>query len=363
MHLPSLEMAVYPVVTMGHGRHRRRSLDPHPISLCSARSQTSSTSSGVRSPDVSSIQKAIRSVFRSSRLTVQQAERLPGRLYQVLLVTLADGSSLVLKCPPIYNTRLLRHEKHGLETERRTLDILRKSTQLPVPDIIKYDRQRGSLGCPFLMVSHMPGRHLCELSPELSPAERRTVDRSLGAYVRAITTLSSQQFGPVHQVYAEKGHSSWKDAFLALLEAVLRDAEDMAVTIPYDNVRYHVRRHAECLSEVTRPRLVALDVCDPQNVLLDERTKKITGLVGFTNAIWGDPLMSGGMTDNNDAFFEGFGECPLQTGGVRTRLLMYTAYRAIVQVVVRFYRPHLSVDDMEARRSLTYALNELARMP
>ena len=125
-----------------------------------------------------------------------------------------------------------------------------------------------------------------------------------------------------HRVFAKKGSDSWREAFLALLEAALRDSEDILVTMPYDSIRYYVGHHAHFLEEVTEPRLVALHACDPTNVLVDETTKQVTGLVGFSNVIWGDPLMTGGMADGSEAFFEGLGECPIKTGGVKARLLM-----------------------------------------
>lgn len=261
-------------------------------------------------------------MFRSSTITVHQAEYLPGRLHQVYLTRLVDGSCLVLKCPPTYNVRLLRHEKHLLETERKTLETLHEYTQVPVPQLIKHDNNGGALGIPFLMMSYIPGRTLSELSPYLTTYERQNIDRALGSYVRALTSLSATQFGMTHRVFAKKGSSSWREAFLALLEAALRDAEDMLVTVPYDSIRYYIGKHAHLLDEVTEPRLVALNVCDPPNVLIDEKTKQITGLVGFSNVIWGDPLMSGGMAEGSEAFFEGLGECPVRNGAVKARLLM-----------------------------------------
>ncbi|KAJ4341061.1 hypothetical protein N0V87_002102 [Didymella glomerata] len=136
----------------------------------------------------------------------------------------------------------------------------------------------------------------------------------------------------------------------------------MLVTIPYDSIRYYVTKHAHVLSEVTEPRLVALDVCRPDNILIDEHTKQVTGLVGFSNVIWGDLLLSGGITSGSGAFFEGFGECPMRTGGVKIRMLMYTVYRSIITIVAHHYRPNTTIDELEVRHALVGALNELARM-
>ena len=40
----------------------------------------------------------------------------------------------------------------------------------------------------------------------------------------------------------------------------------------------------------------------------------------------------------------------------------YTTYRAIVSIVTHHYRTHEGVDELDARRQLSYALNELAAM-
>jgi hypothetical protein len=171
-------------------------------------------------------------------------------------------------------------------------------------------------------MSYVPGVKLSKITTHLTHHERSTIDRTLGSYVRALTALSATQFGMTHRVFARKGCSTWREAFLALLEAALRDAEDMLVTIPYDSVRYYVATNSHFLDDVTQPRLVALNMCEPDNVLVDEHTKEITGLVGFSNVIWGDSLMSGGVADGSDAFYEGLGERPTEMGSVRARLAM-----------------------------------------
>ncbi|KAH7085912.1 hypothetical protein BKA63DRAFT_28748 [Paraphoma chrysanthemicola] len=361
MHLPPLEVAVYPVTTMSRGAYYSRPARPSSVSSSSSASSTSSRAC-TASPDFLSIQKVIRAVFRSSSLTVHQVERLHGRLHQVYLTKFADGSLLVLKCPPAHNVRLLRHEKHFLETERTTLETLHEYTQLPVPQLMKYDGLGGPLGTPYLMTSYMQGRKLHDMSASLTTSERRRIDQALGAHVKALTALSATQFGQTHRVFAKKGYSTWREAFLALLESILRDGEDMLVTVPYDSIRYYIGKHDHYLDEVTQPRLVAMHVCDPHNVLINEHTKQVSGLVGFSNVVWGDPLMSGGIADGSEAFFEGLGECPIRAGGVKARLLMYAAYRATVQIIAHHYRPYQGIDELAARRQLSLALNDLAQM-
>ncbi|KNG52627.1 aminoglycoside phosphotransferase protein [Stemphylium lycopersici] len=307
---------------MSRGTTALRPTRPSSTTSSSSSSSTASSRTAVTILDFPSIQRLIRAVFRSSRIIVQQVEVVQGCLNQVYLTRLADGSSLVLKCPPAQNIRLLRHEKHFLETERKTLETLHEYTQIPVPQLIKYDSNGGALGSPFLMTSHMPGRRLSEAAPYLTASERITIDHTMGTHVRALTALSATQFGMTHRVFAKKGSNSWREAFLSLLEATLRDAEDMLVNSHSESTRYWVGKHAHHLEEVTEPRLVAPNVCNPENILIDEQTKQVCGLVGFSNVIWGDPLMSGGMADGSEAFFAGLGDHPARTEGARVRMLM-----------------------------------------
>ncbi|KAF1977187.1 hypothetical protein BU23DRAFT_322737 [Bimuria novae-zelandiae CBS 107.79] len=364
MHLPPLDVAVYPVVTMNHGRYVSRSA--RASSAVSSVSSSSSVSSPTCAPTVnfSGIQRAIQSVFRSSKVTVQQAERLQGRLHQVYLAKVADGSIYVLKCPPHLSTRALRHEKHGLETSYKTLRYLRDylQGQLPVPEVYQYKEHVGVLGSPYLLMTCVPGRKLSEMLPYLSPGERGSIDRTLGTYVQSISSLNAQRFGMTHNVFANKGSRSWREAFQRLLESALRDCEEMLVTLPYDSIRYYIERHLPALDQVQTPYMVAMDMCDPDNVLVDEQTKQITGLVGFSNVIWGDPLMNAGIANGSDAFFEGYGERPSGTGAPYARQLIYAIYRAIVQIASLYYRPRPRLSDNDARRSLTHAVNTLATL-
>ncbi|OCL11950.1 hypothetical protein AOQ84DRAFT_171479 [Glonium stellatum] len=350
MHLPPLDVSVYPVVTMAHGRY-------------GGSGRPAPTSSNVpNSPDFSSVQKLVRHVLRSSRVTVQQVERLQGRLHQVYLVRIADGGMLMLKCPPPFNTRLLRHEQRGIDTEAKIVELLAANTQLPVPHCIRHDPQGGSFGSPYLMLSYIPGIALAEIAPRLSPSERRVVDHTLGAYVRNIASLTAPRFGTTHRVLSGTGSATWREAFLSLLESVLRDAEDMLVSIPYDSIRYYVAWHGYLLEEITQARLVPLDVGGPENVLVDDCTRQVCGLLGFSNAIWGDPMMAAVFTNASEAFYEGYGECPARTGPAHVRQLLYSVYRAVVAVVTHHYRPQYANHELEARRSLTWALNQLSQV-
>jgi hypothetical protein len=168
----------------------------------------------------------------------------------------------------------------------------------------------NTIGSQYLLRSYISGTSLADLLPYLSTAERSEVDRSLGSYFNSLVQLKLSSFGPTHRVYAGSGFDTWGEAFRSLLESALRDSEDMLISLPYDSIRYHTSTQKHVLDEITEPRLVALDVGDAQSVLLHDHSRDIVGLLGFSNVVWGDPMLSGAFAGASEAFWEGYGGKP-----------------------------------------------------
>ena len=245
------------------------------------------------SSDFSVLQKVIQHTFQSPRLTIQQIEDLPNHLHRIRLVRLSNGSRLILKLTPSCATPLLRHERHFLETEALTLSLLAKSG-LPTPRVLKHDSQGALLTSPFLLTTHLYGSSYAEARPYLSRADRLGIERQLRVLTTTIAQHKSTSFGPVSLVWTGRGHKRWREAFLSMLESVLRDGEDMLVSLPYTQIREQVAKAERALDEVEDARLVVLALRDPNNLLIDARTKEVTGLLDFGLAIWGDVEMGEG---------------------------------------------------------------------
>ncbi|KAK3496587.1 hypothetical protein B0T13DRAFT_399898 [Neurospora crassa] len=143
---------------------------------------------------------------------------------------------------------------------------------------------------------------------------------------------------------AADGARNWSTAFQSLLEGVLRDGEDMAVTMAYSQIRRHFRRFEHLLNEVKTPRLVVIDVADDTNTLVTvesttstngysnyttapqpassasdnyigtERRLTLTGLQDWSNCVFGDPLLATIFSDGvSESFMEGFETGPAST--------------------------------------------------
>ena len=242
------------------------------------------------SSDFSVLQKIIQHTFQSPRLTIQQIEELPNHLHRIRLVRLSNGSPLVLKLTPSPSTPLLRHERQCLETEALTLSLLAKSG-LPTPRVLKHDSQGALLNGPFLLTTYLYGTPFVEVRPYISRADRLGIERQLRVLTNAISQHKSTTFGPVSLVWTGRGHKRWREAFLSMMESVLRDGEDMLVSLPYTQIREQVAKAERALDEVKDARLVVPALRNPRNLLIDGRTKEVTGLLDFGTAIWGDVEM------------------------------------------------------------------------
>lgn len=146
-----------------------------------------------------------------------------------------------------------------------------------LPTLIDHSLSTQRFGSAYNILSYSRGSPPLSATKDLSTTERRYLHYQSGRLARQAALLSSpsSRFGPVHPVLSPKpatrrilsrarehdaGMDSWSLAFHALLEGILRDAEDMAVIIPYQKIRWHYGRLRHYLDKVTVPRLVVLDL-------------------------------------------------------------------------------------------------------
>jgi hypothetical protein len=275
------------------------------------------------SPEFTAFQKLLRQLYRDPSISLQQVERLRAHLHRLFILRTIDNTTFLLKCSPARETRLLRHEYRSLETEGRILELVASKTHVPVPRRLHFDSSsNNNIRSTYLLRSFIPGTTLASQQLYLSTVERADVDRSVGAYVHSLTQIKLRSFGATSKVYASQGSESWSQAFRALLESALRDAEDVLVSLPYDSIRYYAAAHRSALDEIVEANMVPLDAGKSSKVLLDERTKHVVGLLGFSNVVWGDPLLAGVFEAATEAFWEGYGGRPDDTSGYRTRRLL-----------------------------------------
>ena len=299
------------------------------------------------------------------RLQAKRSLRLQ-RIYEVIA---SDGNPLTLVLDPPSMLRLLRSEQWMIKSEAAVVGWIRETLhkedrgtrtentpsaedpggsqhstegqKLPVhtpeppshlsdlapylPVLIRHSPTAKELGSAYSIFRPSLGSPIAFLEPSLSSSERQTVDVEIGRLFRRLSRLTSPsgRFGPVAAVLSgaassphtanpgimtSGGASTWSVAFHSILESVLRDGEDMAVTLPYSAIRKQFFRLQYQLDFVETPRLVVLDGSQDSNVLV-ARTADLATLVTDTKqqgrriprtTIDADAHSSGGDDDDSN---------------------------------------------------------------
>ncbi|KAI1804619.1 hypothetical protein F4811DRAFT_268605 [Daldinia bambusicola] len=382
----------------------------HKISPVPRAQSSSPTAAMDRLHPLESMRLAIQKALPT--FTVESVSPLPScRLLRFFSVKMSDGRALVLSLPPPPTLRLLRSERSlNLSETLVTKWILEGILESPIkaqdatqgdvslyqhaqtragegkpeisskkefnsrqdmlkflPVVVAHVPSSVELGSPFNIFEPARGVTISELPMPLTTSERQAVDFQKGQLVRQLSSFVSPNglFGPATAVISPqlpstdlhaaqlanlglRNSRTWKQTFHSLLESVLRDAEDMAVTISYEPIRNYFHRLSYLLDGVTTARLVILDASDDLNVLVSRTSKQslikdkdkdkgdeekgserheaenhhhqeqrqqqqqqtitVTGLRDWSNVVFGDPLFAeifsqGPSTDFSRGFY------------------------------------------------------------
>jgi hypothetical protein len=241
---------------------------------------------------------------------LRATRRLPADVHRVYQLDLSNGYQLVVKFSPLPAVPLLRREQLSLETEAHALTLLAQLGHPCIPRIFRYMPHDPSSSASFLVRQYVSGVLFPEMRSQLSPQDCRNIDRHLGSLIKAISQQMSTAFGSLSQVAAGAGSSSWRESFLSLFEEVIRDAEDMMIHLPYDQIRREIVRLSPALDEITVPQLVIINFGRPSDVLVNPNLKQLAGILDLGSAIWGDVLVAEMFESPSDAFIAGFGSIP-----------------------------------------------------
>ncbi|KAF2769405.1 hypothetical protein EJ03DRAFT_374560 [Teratosphaeria nubilosa] len=311
-----------------------------------------------RSPDVSAIERVAGRALQSKSVDV---EKLSGYLYRTYRLTTTRGFFYILRAQPSHHYKLLRHEENRISTEAGALQILSGRSDLSNARVIEYANTKAHIGSYYLITGPYTGSVLADVEPSLSAQALYSIDKSLGMYVRRLSAIPGTTFGPIRESQRQPGHSTWSRAFAALLETVLRDGEDALINLPYDGMRELVRRHRSSLDKITQPRLFLIEMSADENVVVDTKTNSVTGILDFSTAFWGDRYMSDCFYQAKRSFADGFGRLPNGDVDECIRQYLYVMYHALLQVVIKCYRPSAGDKEVEmkARRDLTTSIRHL----
>ncbi|GAB7356985.1 hypothetical protein MBLNU459_g7820t2 [Dothideomycetes sp. NU459] len=220
---------------------------------------------------------------------IKHVEELPGHSQRIHQMTMSGGGTILLKCPPRLTTRLLRQERQGVANEAKILGVLSSSSRTSVPKILSYELLDSASA--HLLIdcgTSVPFSSIGSLMAE----DMEILQKSMVSWLQSTNSIRSDFFGMISAGPQSFHTPSWKSCFSNLFEMALQDAENGIVSLPYDRIRWHVWRHGDCLDAVVTPRLLVMSALDLENVMVDPVSMEMTGLLNYSNALWGDPELA-----------------------------------------------------------------------
>ncbi|GGL24752.1 phosphotransferase family protein [Planomonospora parontospora] len=265
---------------------------------------------------------------------VSSAELSDGFANAVWRLTLDDGREVVLKLSPPPELEQLRYERNLLRAEA----MVYRTGSLPGPELLHAGFDDPVLGGDHLILSVLDGT-AWNRAGEVPDGP---LWHQVGAHLARLHTVTGETYGYPHAGLTGR---TWREAFLAMVGAVLSDAGRYAVPLPVPAaaVAAAVEAGAEALEEVTAPRLVHFDVW-PGNVFVSPEGggPRVQAIIDHERAFWGDPLADfvtptifGELAEDAPivaGYREAGGVVPFDDGA-RVRMALYRLYLDLILLV------------------------------
>ncbi|TMR91791.1 phosphotransferase family protein [Nonomuraea basaltis] len=267
-------------------------------------------------------------------------ELTDGYANAVWRLALEDGREVVLKLSPPPDLDQLSYERNLLRMEAAAIELA-LGAGVPVAPLVHAGFDDPVLGGDYLMLAALDGVSWNDVKPDgPHPIDGDALRRELGRHLARFNTVTGEVFGYPH---AGIVGTTWREAFLAMVAALLGDTERYPTPLPrpVEEIMAVFEDAAPVLDEVMTPRLVHFDVW-VGNVFLDlAGPPRIQAIIDHERAFWGDPLAElitptiFGELREDDPLLAGYREVtPLKlTPSALTRLDLYRAYLSLILLV------------------------------
>jgi aminoglycoside phosphotransferase (APT) family kinase protein len=249
---------------------------------------------------------------------------------------------LVLRiAPPEDRAQMLFYEHRMMRQEPALHALLRERTAVPVPAIVAHDFRREEIDRDYLLMERMPGTPISGAGV----LNRRAFDDLLGAVgrsLRQVHGLTGDRHGYAGAHRPMEPQPDWPGAFAVMWHSLLEDIERCGgyTRDEADRMRRLLDRHIRLFDRRVPAALLHMDVW-AENILADEQGR-LTGLIDWDRALWGDPEIEFAVLDycgiSEPAFWEGYGLERDRSAEAAVRRVFYLLYEVQKYIVIRRVR-------------------------
>ena len=250
---------------------------------------------------------------------------------------------MVLRIAPSEDSTFVFYERGMMRQEPELHALVRAKTELPVAEVLAFDDGHDLIDRDYLLMERLPGRPL---------TEAHYVDYSyvlwqMGRYLAELHQLHSQQYGYLGTHRPMAPQSSWADAFHVMWNKMIDDIVAIGYYDDRENefLRSLLDQRMEIFERPVVSSLLHMDIWH-QNILVDQQGK-VTGIVDWDRALWGDPEIEFAVLDycgvSNAPFWDGYGKPRDESAEANLRSAFYLLYEIQKYIIIRHGRnrsPH-----------------------
>lgn len=248
---------------------------------------------------------------------------------------------LVLRvAPPDDRSRMLFYEYRMMRQEPGLHTLLKERTDVPVPAILAHDFSRTG---DYLLMERLPGTPIGHLQGLTQDAFDEIL-RQVGRCLRQVHAITGNHYGYVGDHRPMEPQSDWPSAFQITWHKLLDDIEGCGGYTPEEATRMRqlLDRYVELFDRPVAASLLHMDVW-AENILADG-SGRLTGLIDWDRACWGDPEIEFAVLDycgiSEPPFWEGYGSVRDRSPEAEIRRLFYLLYEMQKYIVIRRVRGH-----------------------
>jgi len=255
----------------------------------------------------------------------------------------AGDEEMVLRIAPARDAVFVFYERDMMRQEPGIHELVLAETTVPVARILAFDDSHELIDRDFLIMQRLPGRPLTEMQA----VDHGHVLGQVGRCLAQVHCLTADEYGYLGEHRPMEPQGSWGAAFAIMWHKMI---DDIVAVGHYDDhedrmLRTLLDRHIDLFDRPVPSSLLHMDIWH-QNILVDE-AGKVTGIVDWDRALWGDPEIEFAVLDycgiSEPAFWDGYGQQREVSDAARVRQVFYLLYELQKYIVIRQGRGHDAV--------------------
>jgi aminoglycoside phosphotransferase (APT) family kinase protein len=264
-----------------------------------------------------------------------------GKFNETYFVEDAALPGMVLRIAPPPDTGVLFYERNMMAQEPGIHKILRERTDLPVAEIFAHDTSHEAVPRDFLLMERLPGEPLYELT-HLTREQVGEVYRQVGTCLAAVHAITAEQYGYIGEHHPMAPQPTWRAAFRHMWDRLINDTLNCGGYSSEEADMMHrlLDRFEPLFDRDVPASLLHMDIWS-QNLLVDEEGR-LTGIVDWDRALWGDPEIEFAVLDycgvSVPQFWEGYGKPRDTSAPAAIRQRFYLLYEVQKYILISLLR-------------------------